>query len=61
MRIDFHDPARSRKRSRFRSIAPRVTISAGGEHRVDTPSTSPFDNFLFLRGLPNPTRTYRPV
>lgn len=44
---------------RYCSIAPRVTIIAGGEHNADLPSTWPFDNFL--RGRRNPTRTYRTI
>jgi acetyltransferase-like isoleucine patch superfamily enzyme len=42
---------------RYCSIFDYVTISAGGNHRPELPSTWPFDNFL--KGLPNPTRTYK--
>jgi acetyltransferase-like isoleucine patch superfamily enzyme len=44
---------------RYCSIAADVTICSGGEHHLSTVSTWPFDNFL--RKLPNPTRTYRPI
>lgn len=52
----FHDQERIEV-GRYCSIAKDATIAAGGDHRADYPSTWPFDNFL--RGLPNPTRTYR--
>ncbi|MEA2860829.1 MAG: hypothetical protein QOC72_2868 [Methylobacteriaceae bacterium] len=44
---------------RYCSIADNVTIASGGEHWTSTVSTWPFDNFI--TGLPNPTRTYRPI
>jgi virginiamycin A acetyltransferase len=44
---------------RYCSIAEGVVIFAGGEHDTQNVSTWPFDNFL--RGLENPTRTYRVV
>lgn len=36
---------------RYCSIGPRVTISAGGQHKMDCASTWPFDHFY--RGIPN--------
>lgn len=44
---------------RYCSIAAGVFIATGGEHRVNTVSTWPFDNFL--RSVPNPSRTYKPI
>ena len=44
---------------RYCSNAIDIIISAGGNHRYDLPSTWPVESYL--RGVPNPTRSYRPT
>jgi acetyltransferase-like isoleucine patch superfamily enzyme len=45
------------KIGRYCSIATGATITAGGNHRPELPSTWPFDNII--KQLANPTRTYQ--